>query len=286
MMHSRTAFARSLSVVLVVAALAATPQPAQALDLNGFLPAAGETTLALSYTAESWDEFWVGTRKVSDPGVGEADIRSLSLWGRYGFTDRLALVFNLPYVDAESDGLGGFEQASVQDLAALLQYELLQRQAGAFTFSLSAALGGRVPVEDYDANRPVDVGDGTSDVLTRVVAQLRGERFFVSQQIGFDLRGDDAPDQFPLYTEAGLTTGLLTWSAFLSVLVADGGTDIGDPGFTFPSNKEEFERVGAKLYARLSPSLGLAAGGFTTLDGRNTSKATGFFLSGVVSFGR
>lgn len=285
-MHSRigSRLARlvcSLSVAWVVA-----PPAAQALDLNGFLPAPGETTLALSTTAESWDEFWVGTRKVTDPGVGEADIRSLSLWGRYGFTDRLALVFNLPYVDAESDGLAGFEQSSVQDLSALLQYELLQRPAGALTFHLSAALGGRVPVEDYDANRPIDVGDGTSDVLTRVVAQLRGERFFVSQQIGFDLRGDDAPDQFPLYTEAGLTTGQLTWSAFLSVLLADGGTDIGDPGFTFPSNQEEFQRVGAKIYARLTPAFGLSAGGFTTLDGRNTAKATGFFLGGVVNLGR
>ena len=38
--------------------------------------------------------------------------------------------------------------------------------------------------------------------------------------------------------------------------MADGGTDIGDPGFTFPSNKDETERVGAKVFARLTESIG------------------------------
>jgi len=254
--------------------------PAAALDLNGFLPAAGSGDVALSLTNEGYDEFWVGTTKVSDPGVGEVEIRSLSLWGRWGFTDRFAVVANLPYVDADSDGLGGFSDSGIQDLTAL----------GLFRFweggphSLLGAAGIRADVGDYEANLPVDLGDGTTDGLFRVVYQFNNGPFYVSQQVGYDLRGGDAPDGFPLYTEAGYTFGRATVSGFYQHYEADGGTDIGDPGFTFPSNREEYQRVGAKVYARATPRVGFSAAGFTTLDGRNTGETSGFSVGIVAGF--
>ncbi len=258
--------------------------PGSALDLNGFAPRRGEGAFALSYTAEGWDEFWVGKTKVSDPGVGEADIASSSLWGRYGLTDRLALVGNLAYVDADSDGLAGFSQSSLQDLSVIAQLTLVER-GGALRQRLLAGLGTRFAVGDYDENLPIDVGDGTTDVLTRLVWQLEGGRFYLSQQVGFDLRGGDAPDQFPFYTEVGFYAGKVTLIGFYQRLVADGGTDIGDPGFTFPSNKEEFQRLGGRIFVRFDRGFGISAGVFTTLDGRNTSDTTGFFFGGVIELG-
>lgn len=260
--------------------------PALSVDLDGYAPPRGEGSVALSFTSESWDEFWRGETRVRNPGVGSADIVSWTLWGRYGLTDRWTLIGTLPYVDAESDGTMGFAQSSVQDLTVVAQYRFFEGPLGSGTQSWSAAFGGRFPVGDYDANLPIDVGDGTTDVLTRLVFRWQGRRAYVSQQLGFDLRSEDAPDQLPLYTEVGVTTGQLTWSGMFQWLLADGGTDIGDPGFTFPSNQEEYQRVGLKLYARLSDRWGLSAGGFTAVDGRNTADTTGFFLGGVVRIGR
>ena len=266
---------RALCAFLLAAALGALP--AAALDLNGFLPAAGQGDLALSYTSESYDEFWVGTTKVADPGVGEVDTVSLSLWGRYGFTDRLAVVANVAHVDVESDGLAGFEDSGVQDLSALGLYRLLESGP----HSLTGGAGLRTPVKNYRGDHPVSIGDDTTDALLRLVYQYSSGPFYVSQQVGYDLRGDEAPDGFPLYTEAGYSVGAVTFSASYTRYVADGGTDIGDPGFTFPSNQEETERVGAKVYARVAPRWGLAGSAFTTLDGRNSGDASGFSL-GVV----
>ncbi|HEX2162318.1 MAG TPA: hypothetical protein VHM02_00060 [Thermoanaerobaculia bacterium] len=260
-----------------VAALGAA-LPAAAMDLNGFLPEAGTGDVALSFTDEGYDEFWAGETRVSDPGVGEVEIQSLSLWGRWGFTDRFAIVANLPYVDADSDGLGGFEDSGIQDLSAL----------GLFRFweggphSLTGGAGVRTDVGDYEANLPVDLGDGTTDALFRLVYQLTSGKFYVSQQVGYDARGGDAPDGFPFYTEAGWTVGRVTLSGFYQHYEADGGTDIGDPGFTFPSNREEFQRAGAKVYARASSRWGFSVAGFTTLDGRNTGDTSGFSV-GVVA---
>jgi len=258
-------------VVLLLAMLAG---PAIAYDLNGFVRAKGQGDAAPSVTVESYDEFWVGTTEVSDPGVGEVETTSLTVWLAYGITDDLTLIANLPWVDADSDGTGGFGESDLQDLTVLGKYRFASVGSHARSQFLGA-FGLRTPASSYEDNLPVDVGDGTTDWLARFVYQLEIGAFYVSQQVGFDLRGDDAPNGTPLYTELGYTFGRTTVNAAYSKLLAAGGTDIGDPGFTFPSNEEEYDRVGAKVFVRASDRIGVSLGGFTTLDGRNTGKTTG-----------
>ena len=271
-----------LLIVLAFAAFLTAFTPAvHAFDINGFMPERGQGDFALSYTAEGYDEFWVGETKVSDPGVGEVEIDSLSAWFQWGLTGDLAVVGNVAHVDASSDGLGGFADSGLQDVAVLLKY----RFVSAGPHSLVGAGGFRTPASDYEANLPVDLGDGTTDALLRLVYLYQGPGgFYFSQQVGYDLRGDDAPDGFPLYTEIGLTAGRVTYAASLTYYTADGGTDIGDPGFTFPSNQEEYTRLGLKVYGRLTDSFGLSAAYFDTTDGRNTGDSDGLSVGGVFRF--
>ena len=275
-------------VVIVVILSLIGPRPGFAQDLNGFFPAPGEMQLALSYSSESWDEFWRGSEKVgTPPGLGKADISSVNLWLRYGVSRRLALVANLPYVDAHSDGNPGFDESSLQDLTVLAKYRFAEYGGHGgdrrLRHVLAVAGGVRTPAADYEANLPLDVGDGTTDVLFRFVYQLERGRFYLSQQVGYDLRSEDAPDGFPFYTELGFRTGRVTWIGSLHALWADGGTDIGDPGFTFPSNRDEYQKIGARIFARLNERLGLTAGVFETLDGRNSADSSGFFAGLVIN---
>ena len=136
----------------------------------------------------------------------------------------------------------------------------------------------------YEANAPVARGDDTTDGLLRLVYLLRSGRFYWSQQVGLDIRGGDAPDGFPIYTEVGYSFGRVTGIGFYSLYLADGGTDIGDPGFTFPSNQEEYERLGAKLAVDTPSPWSLFAGAFTTLDGRNVGNTDGLFFGAIVHF--
>jgi hypothetical protein len=52
-------------------------------------------------------------------------------------------------------------------------------------------------------------------------------------------------------------------------------------GFTFPSNKEEYRRAGARVYGRVGRGIGLSAMYFTPLGGRNTGDTRG--LSGGIN---
>lgn len=269
---------RLVGAVLALAWIA--PLPAGAYDTNGFMAEAGRGDLAVSYTAESWDEFWVGTTEVSDPGVGEVETGSLAVWFRWGFTDNFTLEANLPYVDTSSDGLGGFEDSGLQDLSALLKYRFLSSGP----HNLVAGLGVRTAASDYEGNLPVDLGDDTTDALLRLIYQYQTQAFYFSQQVGYDVRGEDAPDGYPLYTELGVNAGRVTFTGFYSQLIADGGFDIGDPGFTFPGLKEEYQRAGLKVYGRITDRIGLSGQYFTTLDGRNTGNTSGFSIGANFGF--
>lgn len=277
---------RRLEALVAAAALGvlALGTPALALDLNGFLPAAGRGDVAVSYTAESWDEFWVGEREVTEPALGTVDIDSYTLWGRFGLTDDAALIVNLPYVSADGDGPAPFEGSDLQDATVLALFRFASIESGELRHRWLAGAGLRTPASGYEANAPIDIGDGTTDVLTRLVYQVEYRGFYASQQVGYDLRSLDAPDHWALYTELGLTTGRITWIGWYQQVLATGGTDIGDPGFTFPSNEEELQRAGLRLYGRVTDRFGVSAGGFTTLDGRNTAKSEGYSIGLVAGF--
>jgi hypothetical protein len=266
--------------------LLAVAGAAAAQDLDGFSPEPGKGDIALSYSFDSYDEFWVGDTKVSDPGVGEVEANSLSLWWRHGFTERLSVVASLPYVDADGDGLGGFSESALQDLTVLGQYRLLTRESGSRRHSFVVGGGFRTPASDYEANSPIDVGDGTTDVLLRAVYLLQAGYFYLSAQTGYDVRGEDAPDGIPLaITGAWGFGGGRTWvSGTYSQYFADGGTDIGDPGFTFPSNEDESTRIGAKVFSRINDRFGWSVAAFTTLDGRNSGDTTGYSAGLVFSY--
>lgn len=267
-----------LAVALAMAAALGLSSPALAADINGFLREKGHGDVAVSYTTESYDEFWMGETKVTTDAAGlgkDVKTRTEAVWLAYGVTDRLTFVANLPYVKAEGDVSAGLEQEGLQDLTFLGKYRLASFGSKAKN-TFVGGLGLRTIASNYEANLPVDIGDGTSDWLFRLVYQLEYRGFYVSQQVGFDLRGGDAPDGYPLFTEVGFTWGPVTYTGFYSRLTTQGGTDIGDPGFTFPSNKEEYERGGAKVFGRINDHLGLTAAAYKTFSGRNTGDSSGF----------
>jgi hypothetical protein len=208
---------------------------------------------------------------------------STALYAQYGLTDRASIVANLPYVNSRGDGQAGFSESGLQDVAALLKFRVAAFGQGV-RGSVVIAGGIRTIASNYEANKPVDIGDGTADGLLRAVYLLRAGRFYWSQQVGLDVRGGEAPNGFPVYTELGRGFGRATLALLYQGYWADGGTDIGDPGFTFPSNRDETQRVGVKAFLRVSGNWGAVGHVFTTLAGRNSGDATGFGAGIVVRY--
>ena len=261
------------------------PGVAHAQNMNGFFPGKNNATIAMSHTFESYDEYWVGSVKISDPSLGEIETGSVSLYADVGLLEDLAIMANFAYVDVASNGTAPLSDSGLQDRTFLLRYRFLHLEGSGLEHVFVAGVGLRAPMAPYEPNRVVALGDETHDALFRFVYQLQMgllDGGYVSGEFGYDLREDDTPDQTSIYGEAGVTIGRFSPSLAIYRNWADGGFDIGDPGFTFPGLGAETFRIGGKLYYRVSSEFGVAVSGFATPDGRNVGQATGVSTSLVV----
>lgn len=256
-------------------ALALPASLARAQGDTGFLRGEGRLDSALSYTLDWYDEFWVGDMKVSDPGVGEVERETFSLYAAYGLTNDIDLVLNANYVEAESDGTVPFDdEEDLQDLYLGAKWRAYSAAIGTGMFSALLAPSVKLPMTDYEDNNVTAIGDGQVDLRFRGILHYQWSAFFGSLESGYDVRNGAPEDEVPLnLTLGGTIADRVTLMPFYSLVRSDGGPDIGDPGFTFRAVQEEYDRIGISAYARLGQGLGLSAMWRTTTDGMNTGEA-------------
>ncbi|MBI3258035.1 MAG: hypothetical protein HYZ54_00915, partial [Ignavibacteriae bacterium] len=85
------------------------------------------------------------------------------------------------------------------------------------------------------------------------------------------------PDALDISAKIGYGNSDFYLDAWYQSQSARGGTNIGEPGASFPSNGISFSRIGVTGYYPLpiwNKQLGVSIGGASTLDGRNIGKST------------
>lgn len=276
---TRTTLALTTAAVLALATLA------DAQGDTGFVRGKGRADVALSYSLDWYDEFWVGDTKVSDPNVGEVERTTYSLYTAYGLTDDLDLVLNAAYVEATADGAANFpDEDDLQDLVLGAKWRAFQGGAGgAGQFSLFLTPAVKLPMTDYEDNNVTAIGDGQVDLRFRGIAHYQIGAFWGSLESGYDVRNGAPDDEIPVNLTLGGDLGPVTIMPFYSMIASQGGIDISDvPALGgFPSTEEEYERYGVRAYAKLNDRFGLTAGYLTTSDGKNTGDVDSYNI-GIV----
>lgn len=240
---------------------------------TGFLRGEGRSDVALSYSLDSYDEFWVGDTKVSDPGVGEVERTTYSLYAAYGMSPDIDLVLNAAYVEATSDGAAGFpDEDDLQDLVLGAKWRAWERGAGPGVVSLFLTPAVKLPMTDYEDNAVTAIGDGQVDLRFRGIAHYQIGAFWGSLESGYDVRNGAPDDEVPVNLTLGGDVGPVTLMPFYSMVASQGGIDISDvPALGgFPATEEEYERFGLRAYAKINEKFGLTAGYYSTSDGKNT----------------
>ena len=112
---------------------------AQAQGETGFLRGKGKLDAALSYTVDTYDEFWVGKERVSMPMVGEVERETYSLYLAYGLRDDIDIFLSGALVESESDGAAGFEAVKdMQDFVLGAKWRFVHEPFARGHFSLLA----------------------------------------------------------------------------------------------------------------------------------------------------
>ncbi|MCC7437979.1 MAG: hypothetical protein IT211_05725 [Armatimonadetes bacterium] len=283
---------RLLLAATVLMAGVATTTAQVAVD--GFMRGAGKTSASVSFSTESYDEYWQGTTLRSNPNLGTISTQSVGLYVAGGVTDYVDVVLSLPYITTKPSAGYWPQQSGLQDLGAAVKVRPLELEVPEGNLSVIAAGSITTPITKYVPDAPVAIGHYSTNFDSRLVLQYTADfGGFATLQGGYIHRSNvdldrgytvAVPDAVDVIGKVGYYTGPFYVDAWMQRQNAQSGTNLG-PLASFPSNKQSYTKLGASAYYGLPwvENLGISVGFGTILDGINVGKATR--ISGGVSYG-
>ena len=270
-------------VCLMMGCLVGSSQWVHAQGDSGFLRGQGNLDMALTYGIDTYDEFWIGSNRVTDAPFGRVSRHTVNLYGAYGLGDDMDLALSGSFVYVTTEEVFDSEKA-LQDFTAQFKWRFFSKDVGSGKLNLLAAPAVKVPMTHYEDDAVPAVGDGQVDLRLRLLIQyVFGNGAYLALDTGYDFRFDVTPDEFPIHVTGGFTLfERLTLSGFFSHIDSLDGYDIGQG--PFPGIEDEYDRIGGHVYCRLTESLGLTVSAWTTLDGMNTGDVDGASLGMVLRF--
>lgn len=247
------------------------------------------------YSYSSWDKYWEGTFKRENLNIGKVSTQMIGYMGNYGITNRLNVIFMVPYVKTKAtagtlSGLDGF-----QDLSLFVKWKPLTHKIGAGKISLMGVAGASTPLSDYVADfLPLSIGLRSQTVSARIIADYELGKFFATGSGAYVYRNNIELDRDVYYTtEMHLTnevempnaatfnfrTGYRSKHLILEAIINNwttlGGFDITKNNMPFPSNKMNMTTGGIKmrLEPKALPNVSIHTEGNYTLAGRNVGQA-------------
>lgn len=279
-------------------------------DLDALMMNKKQLCAGFQYSHSSWDHYWEGTLKRDNQNIGTITTQSVALMGNYGISNKLNLLFGVPYIFTKASAGTLKGQAGLQDGMLAVKWKLFGHKAEKQSFSFFALAGAATPLSDYTPDfLPLSIGLRSRTAFVRSIADYQRGKFFVTGSASYHLRNNVKIARTAYYTTemhytnevkmpnawyANLRTGY-RGKHFIAEAVADrwttlGGFDIRRNDMPFPSNRMNATNLGLSL--RYEPDwlkwVTITAGGNHTVAGRNMGQATSFYggLFYIFQFGK
>ena len=267
-------------------------------DLDGIMMTKNNFCTGFVYNYSSWQEYWEGTFKRDNANLGTISTQMIGAMGNYGISDKVNVLFSVPYVEtkASAGSLKGLK--GIQDLSLWLKWMPLDVKIGKADFSMYAVAGYSFPVSDYVVDfLPMSIGLQSRNLSIRAIADYQIKKFFVTGSATFVQRSNikidrdsyfttemhysnevKMPDAMSFNFRTGYRSNSFTGEIVVNNWTTLGGFDITKNNMPFPSNKMNVTRAGVSLkYTTFfAPGLSIIAGSNLTVAGRNVGEATDF----------
>ena len=252
------------------------------------------------YSHSSWTDYWEGTFKRDNPNLGSVSTTMIGVMGNYGLTNKINLLFNVPYVQTNASAGTMRGESGIQDLSFTAKYNFLEKNFGKNSFSLYAMGGFSVPLTNYVADYlPLSIGLQSKTATFRLMADFQHGNFFGTASASYTKRDNikidrntyfttrmhytnevDMPDAIGSNFRAGYRTQWIIAEAVYETWVTQkGGFDITKNNMPFPSNTMNMARLGlnGKYVFKKAPMLSLIGGANSVTSGRNVGQSTTFY---------
>lgn len=248
------------------------------------------------YQHSSWKEYWEGTLKRTNENLGRVSTRSAGIMGNYGFSQRLNLLFNLPYISTKA-GAGTLKGAKgLQDVTLVVKYRPVHKRLGFAWLSVYGMAGGSLPVSNYVADYlPLSIGLKSRTAMGRLMVDYHyDDRWFGTASATYLYRNNIKIDRNAYYTgrlilsnevempnamtvniRAGFRNQWLIAEAVYNNWNTLGGFDITRNNMPFPSNEMDAASLGInmKYVFKKWPALSLTGGMHQVIAGRNMGRS-------------
>lgn len=267
---------------------------------DGLMMSEGNLCTVATYTHDRWDHYWEGTLRRNNPNIGTITTQSVHLMGALGITNRLNVIFDVPYVwtNASRGTLRGMQ--GVQDLAVFAKWQPLGVQVPFGKLAAFTTVGFSTPGSNYVKDfLPMSIGFGSTTASLKGILHYKTRLgLFATAQAGYTRRSNIRIDRTAYFTDemvysnevfmpdvvdASVRLGYLdtqfTAEAILSRFTTRSGFDITRNNMPFPSNLMQQTRVGFNAVYRPNflKNISFNAGWSTATHGRNVGQSTMYY---------
>jgi len=267
-------------------------------DIDGIMMEKNAFCIGPMFGYSSWKNYWEGTLKRENLNLGTLSTQMYSVMGNYGITNKLNVLFGLPYVKTKASAGQLNGQEGVQDLSLWVKWKPFSKKIGSGRLSLIAIGGYSFPISDYTADfLPMSIGLESKNLSLRGMADYQRGSWFGTVSGTYVVRSNitldrnsyyttemhytdevDMPDAASFNIRAGYRDKGLIAEAVFDHWNTLGGFDITRNNMPFPSSEMDMSRIGFnfKYDMPFHPQLSITGNVMTTISGRNVGQATGY----------
>jgi hypothetical protein len=267
-------------------------------DIDGIMMEKNGLCIGPMAGYSSWKNYWEGTLKRENLNLGRVSTTMYSIMGNYGITNKLNVLFGLPYVKTKASAGQLNGQRGLQDASLWVKWKTYTRKMGSGRLSLIAIGGFSFPASEYTGDfLPMSIGLESKNLSLRGMADYQRGSWFGTISGTYVFRSNIKLDRDAYYTTemhytdevempnvftANLRLGYrdkgLIAEAFVDEMKTLGGFDITRNNMPFASNEMNATKIGFnfKYDMPFHRQLSLTGNVFTTIAGRNMGQATGF----------
>lgn len=283
---------------IAAAMLMSTQQLCAQTEIDGIMMSKKNLCIGPMYSYSSWKDYWEGTRRRNNENLGTVSTQMFAIMGNYGITDKLNVLFGLPYVKTKASAGTLHGLKGIQDFSLWLKYMPLEKKFGKAEFSAYVIGGISTPASNYAADfLPMSIGLRSTNLMLRGMLDFQMGDIFATGSAMYVWRSNIKIDRSAYYTtemhltnevempnaasfnfRAGYRSDWLVAEAVVNNWTTLGGFDITRNNMPFPSNRMNMTSVGVNLkyVIKAVDGLSLTGGSNYVVKGRNVGQSTAF----------
>jgi hypothetical protein len=267
-------------------------------EMDGLLMEKNLFCVGATYGKINWKNYWEGTFKRENLNLGKVSNSTTMINGNYGITNKLNVIFTLPYIKTKASAGQLAGQKGIQDLSLYLKWVGYTKQFKKSILKGILVGGVSIPLGKYTPDLlPLSIGAQSKTASVRAMVDFQKATWFGTASGAYIYRGNVKLDRNTYYTTSLHYSNMVempnafninlrggyrseTWivEAIANKWITNGGFDISKNNMPFVSNKMDATTIGlhVKYETNFVNGLSFVGDGMTTVAGRNVGQTSGF----------